>query len=206
MLATRVRQPGAAYIAAVNRPVIPGNDGMPEAFRVRFETSRGDFVVEARPSWAPHGVDRFHELVSGGFFDGCRFFRVLDGFVAQFGISGDPITSAAWRRRTIPDDPVVESNQRGRVTFAMAGPGSRTTQLFINIGDNSGLDAMGFAPIGEVVAGMERVDELYAAYGEGAPRGGGPDQGRIQREGEAYLAREFPRLDVIRRTAVVPPA
>ena len=189
----------------MNEPVIPAGDGAPGTFRVRFETSRGDFVVEARHSWAPHGVDRFHELVASSFFEGCRFFRVLDGFVAQFGISGDPVTSAAWRRRTIPDDPVVESNRRGRVTFAMAGPGSRTTQLFINIGNNAGLDAMGFAPIAEVVEGMERVDELYAAYGEGPPRGEGPDQGRIQREGEAYLAREFPRLDAIRRTAVVPP-
>lgn len=184
----------------------PTGDGVPETFRVRFETSCGDLVVEAHRSWAPRGVDRFHELVAGGFFEGCRFFRVLDGFVAQFGISGDPVISASWRRRTIPDDPVVESNRRGRVTFAMAGPGSRTTQLFINIGDNPGLDGMGFAPIAEVVEGMERVDELYAAYGEGAPRGGGPDQGRIQREGEAYLARDFPRLDAIRRTAVVPPA
>jgi peptidyl-prolyl cis-trans isomerase A (cyclophilin A) len=195
----------ASYIGGVNEPVSPAGDGVPEIFRVRFETTRGDFVVEARRSWAPHGVDRFHALVADGFFKGCRFFRVLDGFVAQFGINGDPVTSAAWRRRTIPDDPVVESNRRGRVTFAMAGPGSRTTQLFINIGDNAGLDAMGFAPIAEVVEGMERVDKLYASYGEGAPRGGGPDQGRIQREGEAYLAREFPRLDAIQRTAVVPP-
>lgn len=189
----------------MGEPVIPAADGPPATFRVRFETSAGDFLVEARRAWAPHGVGRFHELVSGAFFDGCRFFRVLEGFVAQFGISGDPVTSAAWRRRTIPDDPVVESNRRGRVTFAMAGPGSRTTQLFINIGDNTGLDGMGFAPIGEVVEGMERVDALYAAYGEGAPRGGGPDQGRIQREGEAYLAREFPRLDAIRRTSLVLP-
>ncbi|MGH7542790.1 MAG: peptidylprolyl isomerase [Gemmatimonadota bacterium] len=186
-------------------PVIPAGDGVPGTFRVRFETSRGDIVVEARRSWAPHGVDRFHGLVASGFFEGCRFFRVLEGFVAQFGISGDPVTSGDWRRRTIPDDPVVESNRRGRVTFAMAGPGSRTTQLFVNLGDNTGLDTMGFAPIAEVVEGMERVDELYAAYGEGAPRGGGPDQGRIQREGEAYLAREFPLLDAIRRTAVVLP-
>lgn len=184
--------------------MVAGGGGVPEIFRVRFETSRGDVVVEAQRSWAPHGADRFHELAASGFFDGCRFFRVLAGFVAQFGLSGDPATSAAWRRRTIPDDPVVESNRRGRMTFAMAGPGSRTTQLFINTGDNDGLDAMGFAPIAEVVDGMDRVDELYAAYGEGAPRGGGPDQGRIQREGEAYLVREFPRLDSILRTTVLP--
>ncbi|HKY61122.1 MAG TPA: peptidylprolyl isomerase [Gemmatimonadota bacterium] len=190
----------------MNPPLISAGDGVPGSFRVRFETSRGEFVVEARRSWAPYGVDRFHELVAGSFFEGCRFFRVLDGFVAQFGISGDPVTSAAWRQRTIPDDPVVESNRRGRVTFAMAGPGTRTTQLFINLGDNAGLDGMGFAPIAQVVEGMERVDELYAGYGEGAPRGAGPDQGRIQREGEGYLAREFPRLDTIRRATVVSPA
>ena len=194
------------YIAVVGELTVPTGDGVPETFRVRFETSGGDFVVEARRSWAPHGVDRFYDLVASGFFDGCRFFRVLEGFVAQVGISGDPVTSATWRRRTIPDDRVVESNRRGRVTFAMAGPGSRTTQLFINLVDNPGLDGMGFAPIAEVVQGMEQVDELYAAYGEGPPRGGGPDQARIQRDGEAYLAREFPRLDAIRRTVVIPPA
>ncbi len=177
----------------------PDTDRSPETFRVRFETSRGDFVALVHRAWAPHGVDRFHRLVETGFFDGCRFFRVLDGFVAQFGIHGDPGLSAEWRRRTIPDDAVVESNTRGRVTYAMAGPGSRTTQLFINCGDNPGLDEIGFAPIAEVVEGMDVVDRLYAAYGEGAPRGRGPDQRRIQREGNAYLDREFPRLDAIHR-------
>ena len=172
---------------------------------MRFETSRGDFVALAHRVWAPHGADRFHRLVTTGFFDGCRFFRVLNGFVAQFGISGDPMTSAAWRRRTIPDDPVVESNTRGRVTFAMAGPGSRTTQLFINCGDNPGLDEMGFAPIAEVVEGMDVVDRLYSGYGEGTPRGRGPDQGRIQREGNAYLDREFPQLDAIHRAVAEAP-
>ena len=160
-------------------------------------------MTEAHRRWAPHGVDRFYELVRGGFFDGCHFFRVLEGFVVQFGISGDPKLSAEWRRRTIPDDPIVESNTRGRVTFAMAGSGTRTTQLFINYRDNTNLDEMGFAPIAEVVEGMEIVDRFYAGYGEGAPHGGGPDQRRIQREGNDYLVREFPHLDSIRRATVV---
>lgn len=177
----------------------------PETFHVHFDTSRGEFIVEVHRAWAPHGADRFHRLVTTEFFDGCRFFRVLDGFVAQFGIHGDPVRGAEWRRRAIPDDPVLESNTRGRLTFAMAGPGSRTTQLFINYGDNSGLDKMGFAPVAEVVEGMEILDGLYAGYGEGAPRGRGPDQGRIQREGNAYLDREFPLLDAIHRASVVGP-
>jgi peptidyl-prolyl cis-trans isomerase A (cyclophilin A) len=175
----------------------------PETFRVRFETTAGEFVVEARREWAPLGVDRFYNLVRAGFFDGARFFRVIEGFMAQFGISGDPAVATAWQSARIGDDPVSSSNTRGRVSFATAGPGTRTTQLFINYGDNSRLDGMGFSPIGEVVAGMDVVDSLHSGYGEGAPRGRGPDQGRIQREGNAYLEREFPDLDWIRSAEVV---
>jgi peptidyl-prolyl cis-trans isomerase A (cyclophilin A) len=179
------------------------NEPAPDTFRVAFETTRGDFVVEARRDWAPHGVDRFYNLVREGFYDGVRFFRVIDGFMAQFGISADPAVAGAWQGARIPDDPVVASNSRGRISFAMAGPGSRTTQLFINYDDNSRLDDMGFSPIGEVVEGMEIVDSLHAGYGEGAPRGRGPDQGRIQREGNAYLEEEFPDLDWIRSATIV---
>ncbi|HYO47176.1 MAG TPA: peptidylprolyl isomerase [Gemmatimonadota bacterium] len=175
----------------------------PDTFRVKFETTRGDFVIEARRDWAPQGVDRFYNLVREGFFDDVRFFRVIEGFMAQFGISGNP-QGTAWSR--IPDDPVGASNTRGRVSFATAGPGTRTTQLFINYGDNSRLDGMGFSPLGEVVEGMDVVDALHAGYGEGAPRGRGPDQGRIQREGNSYLASEFPDLDWIRRAEIVEPA
>jgi peptidyl-prolyl cis-trans isomerase A (cyclophilin A) len=182
------------------------NQKAPETFRVRFETTAGDFVVEARRGWAPRGVDRFYNLVSEGFYDDVRFFRVIEGFMAQFGIAADPGTAPAWHRTRIEDDPVTESNTRGRVTFATAGPGTRTTQLFINYGDNSRLDGMGFAPIGEVVEGMSVVDSLHAGYGEGAPRGRGPDQGRIQGEGNAYLESEFPDIDWIRRAALVEPA
>jgi peptidyl-prolyl cis-trans isomerase A (cyclophilin A) len=179
------------------------NQTAPDTFRVTFETTRGNFVVEARRDLAPHGVDRFYNLVREGFFDGVRFFRVIEGFMAQFGISGDPLVAGAWQASRIPDDPVASSNTRGRVTFATAGPGTRTTQLFINYADNSRLDEMGFSPIGEVVEGMQVVDALHAGYGEGAPRGRGPDQGRIHQEGNTYLASEFPDLDWIRGAEIV---
>ncbi|HEY7473227.1 MAG TPA: peptidylprolyl isomerase [Gemmatimonadota bacterium] len=182
------------------------NQTAPETFRVRFETTAGDFVVESRRGWAPRGVDRFYNLICEGFYDEVRFFRVIEGFMAQFGIAADPGTAPGWHRDRIEDDPVTESNTRGRVSFATAGPGTRTTQLFINYGDNSRLDGQGFAPIGEVVEGMSVVDALHAGYGEGAPRGRGPDQGRIQSEGNAYLEREFPSLDWIRRATIVEPA
>jgi peptidyl-prolyl cis-trans isomerase A (cyclophilin A) len=182
------------------------NQKAPDTFRVAFETTRGDFVIEAQRDWAPIGVDRFYNLVREGFFEGVRFFRVIEGFMAQFGISRDPLVAGAWQATRIPDDPVAASNTRGRVSFATAGPGTRTTQLFISYGDNSRLDEMGFSPIGEVVEGMDVVDALYAGYGEGAPRGRGPDQGRIQREGNAYLASEFPDLDWIRRAEILAPA
>lgn len=177
----------------------------PDTFRVAFSTSAGDFVIEARREWAPIGVDRFYNLVRDGFFDGVRFFRVIEGFMAQFGIAGDPEVASAWRQERLADDPVQASNTRGRVSFATAGPGTRTTQLFINYDDNSRLDGMGFAPIGEVIEGMEVVDSLYAGYGEGAPSGRGPDQGRIQREGNVYLEGDFPELDWIRETRIVSP-
>jgi len=177
----------------------------PDTFRVAFQTTAGDFVLEARREWAPRGVDRFYNLIREGFFDGVRFFRVIDGFMAQFGISGDPKVAAAWREARIADDPVEASNTRGRVSFATGGPGTRTTQLFINYGDNSRLDEMGFSPIGEVVEGMDVVDALHSGYGEGAPRGRGPDQGRIQQEGNAYLESAFPDLDWIRRAEIVEP-
>lgn len=177
----------------------------PERFRVRFVTSEGEFVVEAHREWAPHGVDRFYNLVRNGFYDGVRFFRVIEGFVAQFGIQGDPNVQARWREANIPDDPVTETNVRGRLTFAKrAQPGTRSTQLFINLVDNTNLDALGFAPIAEVVEGMEVVDSLYSGYGEGPPQGGGPRQDLIQTRGNSYLEAEFPRLDYIRSAEIIP--
>jgi len=175
----------------------------PSEFRVRLVTSKGDVVMEIHRDWAPNGVDRFFNLVRHGFYDGARFFRVLEGFVAQFGIHGDPPIQAHWRSARLPDDPVVESNTRGRLTYAMGGPNTRSTQLFINYGDNSRLDSQLFAPIGEVVEGMDVVDALYSGYGEGAPGGAGPSQSRIQAEGNEYLGQQFPRLDFIERAEIV---
>ncbi len=171
----------------------------PASYRARFETSAGAFVVEVTRTWAPAGADRFYNLVRHGFFDGTRFFRVVPGFIVQFGLSGDAAISARWRVATIPDDPVLQPNTRGTLTFATAGPNSRTTQMFINFGDNTRLDAMGFAPLGRVVEGMNAVDGIYAAYGEG------PDQGLIQMRGNAYLAAQFPKLDTVARATIVTP-
>ena len=177
----------------------------PDRFRVRFETTRGPFVVEVTRAWAPRGADRFYNLVRAGYYDDVAFFRVIEGFMVQFGIHGDPRVNAAWRAARIPDDPVTQSNRRGTVTYAMAGPDTRTTQLFINFKDNAGLDSQGFAPFGRVIEGMAVVDSLYSGYGEGAPRGMGPDQGRAQAEGNAYLRGSFPRLDLVKTARVVKP-
>jgi cyclophilin family peptidyl-prolyl cis-trans isomerase len=174
----------------------------PATYKARFDTSKGTFVVEVHRDWAPNGADRFYNLVKNGFYDGVRFFRVLDGFMAQFGINGDPKVSAVWREARIQDDPARQSNKRGYITYAMAGPNTRTSQLFINFGDNSALDRQGFSPFGQVTSGMNVVDALYSGYGEGAPRGRGPDQGRVQTEGNAYLAKNFPRLDFVKKATI----
>jgi len=170
----------------------------PDTYRVRFETTKGPFVVEVRRAWAPKGADRFYNLVRAGYYDDVAFFRVISSFMVQFGINGDPQVNAAWRSARISDDPVKQSNVRGMVTFATSGPDSRTTQVFVNFKDNARLDGMGFAPFGKVVQGMSVVDSLYSGYGEGAPRGMGPDQGRAQGEGNVYLRSGFPRLDYVK--------
>lgn len=175
----------------------------PEVFRVRFETSRGPFVVEAQRSWSPAGADRLYYLVRNKFYDETRFFRVVPRFMVQFGISGDPRVSKAWSDRFIRDEQVLHGNERGTVTFATSGPDERSTQLFINYADNRFLDRQGFAPVGRVVEGMEVVDSLFSGYGEGFPMGRGPDQGRIAEEGNEYLKREFPRLDYITTARIV---
>lgn len=175
----------------------------PDVFDVKFATTKGDFTVEVHRDWAPLGADRFYNLVKAGFFTDAAFFRVISGFMAQFGISGDPAVAAAWRPARIQDDPVKESNERGYVSYAMAGPDTRTTQLFINFGNNSQLDSMGFSPFGKVVDGMSVVDSLYSGYGEGAPSGNGPEQGRIQMQGNAYLKAGFPRLDYIKSASLL---
>ena len=169
----------------------------PDTFQARFETSKGSFVIEVSRSWAPFGADRFYQLVKSGYFDQCRFFRVISGFMVQFGIHGDPKTGSVWRNARIQDDPVLQSNKRATITFATAGPNTRTTQVFINFADNGFLDRQGFSPFGRVIEGMEVVDSLHAGYGEGAPQGKGPSQGRIQSEGNAYLEKSFPALDYV---------
>lgn len=179
------------------------NQTAPALFKAKFETNKGDFIVEVHREWAPNGADRFYNLVNNSYYDEVRFFRVLSGFMAQFGIHGDPKVSAIWRDERIQDDPVKESNTRGFITYATAGPNTRTTQLFISYGNNAGLDRQGFAPFGRVVTGMEVVDQLYAEYGEGAPQGAGPNQARLQREGNAYLSSQFPKLDYIKKTTIL---
>ena len=184
----------------------------PDSFRVAFQTSRGQFDVMARKAWAPIGVDRFYTLVQTKYFDDVRFFRVVKGFVAQFGMSGEPKVTQDWQRRCIADEPVHHSNSRGTISFARGGPGTRSVQLFVNLADNPVLDSLsgfGFPPIGEVVSGMDVVDSLYSGYGDAAPRSGpqygreGPDQDSIGARGNAYLNAGWPKLDYIKTARVV---
>jgi peptidyl-prolyl cis-trans isomerase A (cyclophilin A) len=182
--------------AAAIRPAPP--IPAPDTFDVAFATSRGPFTVQVYRSWAPNGADRFYQLVGSGFFDDQRFFRVVPGFVAQWGLHGDPKLNEPWDVKPLDDDSVKTSNVRGTVTFANLGPHTRTHQLFINLVDNKNLDALGFAPIGRVTDGMAVVDSLYNGYGEK------PDQALIQSLGNSYLARMFPRLDYITSARIVP--
>ena len=179
----------------------------PDSFDVRFETTRGAFVIRARRPWSPNGVDRFHYLASHGFYDGARFFRVITGFVAQFGLSGRPAVDSVWQDRSIPDEPVRETNRRGTVSYARGGPNTRSAQLYINLVDNPRLDTIstfGFPPIGEVVEGMPVADSLYAGYGGNRQeRLPGPSQDSIRVAGNPYLDRHFPKLDAIRQVQVV---
>jgi cyclophilin family peptidyl-prolyl cis-trans isomerase len=175
----------------------------PERFTVAIETTKGTFVLALERALAPKGVDRFHQLVSAGFFDDSRFYRIVPGFIAQFGLPGDPTVTPLWKDRAIEDDSVRASNVRGTIAFAMNGPNTRTTQLFISLADNSRLDAQGFSPLGRVVDGMDVVDRLYGGYGENA--GGGiraGRQGRMMSEGNAHLDRDYPQLDRLIRATV----
>lgn len=171
----------------------------PDVFKAKFQTTKGDFVIEVHRDWAPNGADRFYNMVKIGYFDGVKFFRVVPGFVVQFGIHGDPAVSKKWMSANIKDDTVKGSNQRGYLTFAMSNqPNSRSVQLFINLQDNVRLDKMGFAPVGKVVSGMETVDKLYGGYGEGLTQ----LQGRIAQEGNAFLESKYPELDGIKRATL----
>ncbi|HET9358343.1 MAG TPA: peptidylprolyl isomerase, partial [Vicinamibacterales bacterium] len=171
----------AAQSAAALKDPAKLKEQAPAKYNARFDTSVGTFVVTVTREWAPLGADRFYNLVKNGYYDNVRFFRVIPNFMVQFGINGDPALNAVWRNARIGVDPVKQRNMRGYITYAMGGsPDTRTTQVFINFRDNSSLDAQGFAPFGQVTTGMDVVDKIYQGYGEGAPRGDGPDQGRIQ--------------------------
>jgi len=176
----------------------------PDTYKVKMETTAGDFVIEVHRDWAPHGADRFYNLVTIGYFNNVAFFRVLKGFMAQAGMHGDPAVSNVWLKARIPPDPVKKSNTKGMATFAMGGqPDTRTAQFFINYANNSYLDASGFAPFGEVAEGFDSVKALYAGYGEGAPSGKGPNQTKLFRGGNGYLKGEFPKLDYIITATIV---
>jgi peptidyl-prolyl cis-trans isomerase A (cyclophilin A) len=177
---------------------------IPEVFRVKFQTSQGDFVVEAVRAWSPHGVDRFHELVRKRYFDQGRFFRVVAGFIAQFGVHRDFNVHETWRQFFIVDDPRKEKNVRGTLAFAQSGPNTRATEIFINLADNPVLDDQGFVPFARVVDGMEVVDKFYSGYGEMRPVGKEIDPGRVEEEANEYLVPRFPKLDYIKRANFVP--
>jgi peptidyl-prolyl cis-trans isomerase A (cyclophilin A) len=195
---------GAARGAAVSNKaklMTPAqlNEKAPDLFKARFDTSAGMVVIEVHREWAPLGADRFYNLVKYGFYDEVRFFRVLEGFMAQFGMNGDPSIQRVWSEANFKDDPPKQGNKRGSVTFAKASaPNSRSTQVFINFVDNDFLDPQGFAPFGQVVEGMESVDKLYKGYG----RNNVPDQGRIINEGNAYLNKEYPKLDFVKKASI----
>ena len=197
-------QPPPPPEAAVPAPLpTPADAASPGSYRVKFATTKGNFTVEVTRAWAPKGADRFYRLVSEGYFKDVRFFRVLPGFMAQFGMSGNPALNAKLDSLRIPDDPVAQSNKRGMITFATAGPNTRSHQFFINYGDNASLDLQGFSPFGKVVEGMKVVDALYGGYGEGAPNGLGPSQDSIATKGNEYLQRAFPKLDYIKSATLV---
>ena len=172
----------------------------PADFKAEFVTTKGNFVVEVHKEWAPMGADRFYNLVRGGFFTNAAFFRVVPNFMVQFGLNANPAVNSAWRNANLRDDPVKQSNKRGYITFATAGPNTRTTQLFINFKDNAFLDSQGFAPFGEVVEGLDVVDKINSQYGET------PDQGAIQSQGDAYISKNFPNIDKIKSARILPAA
>lgn len=207
-IATRPARPPQGRAAAAPRALrAPDAREMaaagPDSFDVAFHTTKGQVVVRVARALAPRGSDRVWHAIQARYYDGLRFYRVVPGFMAQFGFHGDPGVTRAWEALALPDDPVRASNARGMVTFANRGPNTRTVQLFISTGNNARLDALGFAPIGRVLEGMSVVDSLYSGYGEGAPRGRGPDQARILTGGNAYLKKSFPKLDAIDSARVV---
>lgn len=177
---------------------------LPDVYRVKMETSKGDIVIEVKKEWAPRAAERFHELVAAGYYNDSRFYRVIRGSIAQFGIAGDPRQGALYRDLKFPDEPVVLGNKRGTVAFAHSGPNTRAVQVFLNLRNNSTLDKQGFPAFGRVVEGMEVADKLSFLYGELAPKGAGPDGIQAELRGNAYLDKDYPRLDSIRKVSVLP--
>ncbi len=181
-------------------------DQAPSEFRVKVETSKGSFTIKVHRDWAPKGADRFYNLVKIGYFKDIAFYRVIEGFIVQFGFHGDPKVNKRWTNNRFKDDPVTQSNTAGRISFAMGGPNTRSTQFFINTVDNKNLDPMGFSPFGELEgAGLEVIKKLYSGYGECAPYGPGPHQGRASEGGNAYFKKGFPKLDYILSATLLPP-
>jgi peptidyl-prolyl cis-trans isomerase A (cyclophilin A) len=197
--------PVRQYDRALLHPALL-HEKAPDEYKVKFTTTRGDFIVTVTRAWAPLGADRFYSLVKHHFYENASFFRALPGFVVQFGISAYPPVSAAWKTAVIKDDPVTQTNARGYLVFATAGANTRTTQVFINLVDNKRLDSMGFAPFGQVTDGMNVVEMMYDQYGEGAPQGSGPDQDQIEKQGKPYLDKGWPKLDSIKTTTIISPA
>lgn len=191
--------PAPAPAAAKKAPVAP----MPDAYKVKFDTSKGPYVVEVRKEWSPRGAARFYELVTTGYYDNSRFHRVLRNYFAQFGIHRDPKISQLWRELRFPDEPVKMSNKKGWLSFAQLGPNTRNVQVFVNLRDNKDLDKQGFPPFAHVVEGMDVLERVYSSYGELQPKGGGPDGVKAELQGNAYLEAQYPRLDYIVRAAVV---
>jgi len=202
LVAAALAVAGASAVAAQSKLSEPSQltETAPDAYRARFDTSKGAFVIEVTRAWAPLGADRFYNLVKNGFYDGTRFFRVRPGFVVQWGLNGDTAVQSVWRRANLQDDPRVKSNMRGFVTFAKESlPNTRSTQIFINYADNDYLDAEGFVPFGQVISGMQIVERFFAP-----PRDKEPDQRRILSQGNEYLLKEFPQLDFVKKATIAP--
>jgi peptidyl-prolyl cis-trans isomerase A (cyclophilin A) len=201
-------EPAATLPAGANPALLDpskATEKAPDVYKAKFETTKGDFVIEVHRDWAPNGADRFYNMVKIGYLDDVAFFRAIDGFMVQFGINGLPEVNDKWRDANIKDDPVTQSNTTGMVTFAQTNDvDSRSTQIFINFKDNKALDGMRFAPFGKVASGMDVVNSLYKGYGEGYPQGMGPDQQRVQFEGNKYLKAEFPKLDYVKKATILP--
>jgi peptidyl-prolyl cis-trans isomerase A (cyclophilin A) len=192
----------AIFLCACRKPV--EKVVVPDVFRVKFEASQGNFIVEVNHAWAPHAVDRFHELVRIGYYDEARFFRVLPGLIAQFGVHRDFNVHATWRKLFIVDDPPRQKNLRGTLAFAKSGSSTRSTEVFINLADNAMLDDQSFVPFGKIVEGIDVPDKLYAGYGELRPEGKNIDGNRVEEETNEYLVQRFPKMDYIKRARFVP--